>query len=187
MELTPIFITYLKQKLTKNLKFSLLCLAGVLAASCQTQSDPAIRGELSFPDGEVLKLELAVTDQEQTRGLSHRTKEDFPKDRGMLFVYSNNDFRQFWMPETFFDLAIAFLNENFVVMAVENPVAHHTTRIEPIPRTDRYWSRHVLEVRSDSPFAKLLRPGVQLSPKGEEFIDYLKSKSFLGPETPISN
>lgn len=162
-------ITHSKRKLTKNFRWPLILSMGLLLTSCTSgcldnaNSDSAA---LVFPSGETLALELARTPQEQTRGLSDRKKTDFPKDRGMLFVYHRDEFRQFWMPDTYFDLAIAFLDKDFKVLAVENPVPHHPSRQEPIPRTGSYFSRYVLEVRSDSPFAEKLSPGIQLKWKG---------------------
>ena len=118
-----------------------------------------------FPNGEKLDLIIAKTSKEHSQGLSGIKKDEFPKNKGMLFYYESDDFRQFWMPNTHFDLAIAFLDKNFKVLSVESHVPHHPSTKEPIPRTGTYWCRHVLEVRSDSEFAKLLRPGITLKLK----------------------
>lgn len=145
-------------------KLTLIFLLGFLTSCFNTSlSGPSAPSpQLILPSGQIIELELAMTPQEQERGLSGRASESFPPDRGMLFIYQESDFRQFWMPDTYFDLAIIFLDENFRVIALENPVPHHPSRREPVPRTSTYWSRHVLEMRSDSPWVSELKVGAQL-------------------------
>ena len=153
-------------KLTQNLFLLAFSATLLLMSGCrQDQNRPLI----IFPSGETIELEIAITAQEQMNGLSHRKIGDFPKNRGMLFYYDTPGLRQFWMPNTHFDLAIIFLDQDFKVLAYENPVPHHPSRQEPIPRTQRYWAHHVLEVRSDSPVVKELEKGIELKVKKLEY------------------
>lgn len=158
-------LTQRLSKLTKNLsQLSIVILLGVLSA-CQGQEKSPL---LIFPSGKEIQLEIAVTPQEQMRGLSHRQVDDFPKNRGMLFYYDTPGMRQFWMPDTHFDLAIIFLDQDFRIIAFENPVPHHPSREEPVPRTQHYWAHHVLEIRSDSKAVQELQIGLPLKVKGLE-------------------
>ena len=152
-------ITYARQNLTKN--FALLALL-LLALSCHGEEGDKSRYTLRLPSGEEIRLELAMTPQEHTKGLSGRPADALAKDEGMLFVYENPDIRQFWMPDTHFDLTIAFLDKNFRITALERDVPKHPSKEEPIPRTGTYWSYYVLEIRNDSPLAEKLKKDMKL-------------------------
>ncbi|MBL7544465.1 MAG: DUF192 domain-containing protein [Bdellovibrionaceae bacterium] len=54
-----------------------------------------------------LNTEFAITDAEQQLGLMNRT--ELPDNFGMLFIFENNDYRAFWMKDTFVDLSIAYI------------------------------------------------------------------------------
>ena len=53
--------------------------------------------------------ELALTQQEQMRGLMFR--EEMPKDTGMLFYFGRSAPRSFWMKNTLIPLDIIFIAE----------------------------------------------------------------------------
>ncbi len=59
--------------------------------------------------GETFILELAITPQERSRGLSNR--ESLSPDGGMLFVFSQESTLSFWMKETLIPLDIMFLDQ----------------------------------------------------------------------------
>ena len=80
----------------------------------------------------------------------------------MFFYFKNEGPRRFWMPDTYFDLDIFFLDNQFKVIALERKVPHHPGRKEPIPRTKTYMARHVLEIPSDSPIAQYIEKGSEL-------------------------
>lgn len=104
---------------------------------------------------------LAITPEEQARGLSHLKGEEFPEYFGMLFVNSHSAPRSFWMPDTYFDLDILFLNEDFKVVYIDKNVPHHPGRLEnpPIYRTPSIESVYVLEVKAKSPLSDLMQKG----------------------------
>jgi uncharacterized protein len=54
-----------------------------------------------------LMVEIADDPPEQTRGLMERTA--LGEDRGMLFVYPDEEVRSFWMKNTLIPLSIAFI------------------------------------------------------------------------------
>ena len=59
--------------------------------------------------GEVeVRVEIADDLPEQTRGLMERTA--LAEDRGMLFVYSDEEVRSFWMKNTLIPLSIAYMD-----------------------------------------------------------------------------
>ncbi len=107
---------------------------------------------------------ISNTDQQMTLGLSGTKSSEFRKDQAMIFVYKEDGMRKFWMPNTLFDLDIFFIDSQMKVVAVERDVPHHPGIQEPpsIYRTKIYHSRHVLEMRSDSPLAKKLEVGEKI-------------------------
>ncbi len=72
--------------------------------------------EATLPDGSVLTLELALTDEERSRGMMFRPS--LPADRGMLFVFPDSRRRSFWMKDTLIPLDIVYLDETGRVVSV---------------------------------------------------------------------
>jgi uncharacterized membrane protein (UPF0127 family) len=61
--------------------------------------------------GEVeVRVEIADDLPEQTRGLMERTA--LAEDRGMLFVFSDEEVRSFWMKNTLIPLSIAYMDSD---------------------------------------------------------------------------
>ncbi len=117
------------------------------------------------------KLELIIyiaqTDAEQKRGLSGIKQNDFSLNQGMLFPKDEMDYRQFWMPNTYFDLDLFFMNSDFYILDVHRRLKHfpHEGPKNNIPLSKTVFSQHVLEIRSDSPVAKILKPGMKIELK----------------------
>jgi hypothetical protein len=100
-------------------KSSLLALALALlagAASALKVPSGAREAELILPDGAKVRAELALTSAEQERGLMFR--ETLAADRGMLFVFSDGGYKNFWMKNTFVDLDMVFLDSGMKVLKV---------------------------------------------------------------------
>ncbi|MEM1163391.1 MAG: DUF192 domain-containing protein [Pseudomonadota bacterium] len=64
-----------------------------------------------------MDLEVAATARQRSLGLMHR--DSLPRDRGMVFAMPNRNAPGFWMKNTLIDLDIAFLDEGWRVMAIE--------------------------------------------------------------------
>jgi hypothetical protein len=58
--------------------------------------------------GRCFQVELAKTPEERARGLMFRKHLD--KDRGMLFIYEEEDIHPFWMKNTLIPLDILWIN-----------------------------------------------------------------------------
>lgn len=67
--------------------------------------------------GYCFSVEIAKTRASQAKGLMFR--REMPEDKGMLFVYQDEQPRSFWMKNTLIPLDIIFLNENKEVVAIE--------------------------------------------------------------------
>jgi len=122
---------------------------------------------LSTEKGKEIRTVLAISKKNKDQGLSGIKKNSFKKDQAMLFYYKKDGMRKFWMPNTYFNLDIFFLDSKLEVKYIERNVPHHPGFSEPptIYRTKVYFSRHVLEMRSDSDLAKKIQPGHKLNLK----------------------
>ncbi len=110
------------------------------------------------PKGASVELRLALTHKEHTEGLSGLMPKDFSESHGMLFVNPEMGPRRFWMPNTFFNLDIIFLDQNLKIVAIEKNVPAHAGYKEPpaIYQTSTYVAQFVLEIKSGAKFSKVL-------------------------------
>ncbi|MCR9203814.1 MAG: DUF192 domain-containing protein [Halobacteriovoraceae bacterium] len=114
---------------------------------------------LSTNTGRVITAYLARSDQEQTQGLSGIKPDQLADNEAMLFEYEKAGPRSFWMPNTYTNLDIFFLDTNYKVLYVERNVPAHPGMKEPIPRTKTVFAHHVLELKASSPLSKEIKVG----------------------------
>ncbi len=94
----------------------------LLLSSLLMTADLRAENKLKFKNGIIeigkatLKAEFALTGEEQQRGLMNRTQ--IPENFGMLFVFSDDDYRSFWMKNTFIDLSIAYIGANKKILEI---------------------------------------------------------------------
>ena len=71
-------------------------------------------------DGEkvTLEVELAQTEQQQQRGLMERT--ELGKNRGMLFVFDQEQPQSFWMKNTLIPLSIAYIDGSGTIVDIQD-------------------------------------------------------------------
>ncbi len=125
------------------------------------------KGYLSYGLGDGIEINrVLVTDAEHAKGLSGIKPSEFKETEGALFFFKKTGMRNFWMPNTYFDLDIIYLNEDFKILSIDRGVKHHPSRSEPIPRATPTISRHVLEIKSGTALSKILKPGLILKWKG---------------------
>jgi len=149
-----------------------LALTGQLAAGCSQSAQPpqspeepraaAVKVEMPqaiLPDAFVVKLELAVTQQEVADGLMYRPA--LPEDRGMLFIFDADRYPSFWMKNTLIPLDLVFLDAaGSVVDIVANvpPCA-----ADPCPTySPRAPARAVLELAAGTASAHGIERGVAI-------------------------
>ncbi len=82
----------------------------------ENKSSSEFKNIMHVDSGEDFKLEVAETPQERQKGLQNR---DEVEEDGMIFLYSEEDYRSFWMKNTKIDLDIIFLDENKKVVNIE--------------------------------------------------------------------
>jgi uncharacterized membrane protein (UPF0127 family) len=175
-------ITQRKRPLIKNFAvLSLIMLLTPSISSCKSEHVAQKRPEpgvvvanfkdyetkaLATPAGKLIKAYLARSEQQQTQGLSGVKPSELADNEAMLFWYEKPGLRNFWMPNTYTDLDIFFLTEDFEVIHVERKVKAHPGMKEPprIARTPTVYAHHVLELKATSPLSQEIKKGMKLIP-----------------------
>ncbi|NNF29492.1 MAG: DUF192 domain-containing protein [Gemmatimonadetes bacterium] len=73
---------------------------------------------------DTVRAEVASTPEAREQGLMGRL--EVPSGTGMLFVFPETELRSFWMKDTFVSLDIAFINESFEVVDIQQMEAEDT-------------------------------------------------------------
>ena len=115
---------------------------------------------LALPDAFKVRVELAVTREEQSKGLMFR--KELKENRGMLFVFSEAGEKSFWMKNTLVELDIVFLDKDLKV----GKVFHRVTPAGPERGDDvarvSAPAFFVLELAGGTARKHGLRPGARL-------------------------
>lgn len=101
-----------------------LLLALACSACMQTRAGPVNRATVTL-QGHQFSVELATTPDEQARGLMERTF--MAKDHGMLFVFTDDMPRTFWMKDTLIPLDMLFFDSQRRLVAIRADAQPCTT------------------------------------------------------------
>lgn len=122
----------------KRLAFLLfmMVVVGCPVAAQETATDPQLsilkRSKAGMPvialevRGERVEVEVAATSPRRQRGMGGRAR--FPKGTGMLFAHPSASPRSYWMKDCLFNIDVAFLDPNGMIVAV------HEMKVEPPKR-----------------------------------------------------
>lgn len=67
-------------------------------------------------DGKTYKLLTAKNNSERTKGLmNYRNKKELKGADGMMFIFPESDYRQFWNENTYLDLNVYWINNDKVI------------------------------------------------------------------------
>lgn len=154
------------QQIPKNLMLFLLIWGNL--TSCNASSIEHLKSyeqaQLELPTGELIKVYVAKSDSQQRKGLSGVKAKDFVGNVGMLFPEKEMRMRQFWMPETHFNLDIIFMNEDYYILDIHRNLQHSPKK--PTEGNATYskavFSQHVLELKAGSELANKVKPGMVL-------------------------
>ncbi|MCB9091292.1 MAG: DUF192 domain-containing protein [Halobacteriovoraceae bacterium] len=120
---------------------------------------------LQTPSGKKINVYLAITPKQQEQGLSGIRSFEFLENEGMFFFNLDDKSRSFWMPDTYFNLDIFFLDKDLKVVpnGAERNAPYHPGRenLNSVFTTQNYVCRHVLELKS-SKLSKEITPGTKL-------------------------
>jgi uncharacterized membrane protein (UPF0127 family) len=125
-----------------------LIVFGLSAASC----DGGRKTVEMRVNGHVFTVELARTPEERARGLMFR--KSLPENRGMLFVYREDQHLSFWMKNTEIPLSIAFISKDGTIREIRNMEPFSLASVE-----SKNAVRYALEVPQGN-FSRLgIKPG----------------------------
>ena len=115
---------------------------------------PAVRFETTRGTW-IVRVELARTDEERSRGLMFR--RDLQADTGMLFLFAEPAEHSFWMRNTFLSLDLIFIGEDRSVVGVVANAEPRSDKQRGVPQPSKY----VLEVSAGEAFAHAVGPGAR--------------------------
>ena len=86
-------------------------------------------------------------------------------NKTVLIAMNRVSSRRFWMPDTYFNLDIIFLDDSLRIVGIENNVPAHPGFSEPpaIYRTKEYQAKYILETKAGVKFSKKLKSGDKLT------------------------
>lgn len=120
-------------------------------------------GYFSLPDNTKIKVSrVLVDDYARSRGLSGVKSSEFADDEGAIFIFPRKGMRTFWMPNTFFDLDIIYLDDKFKILSIDRNVKHHKSYEGDIPKATPTIAWHVLEIKARTALSKKLNAGMVL-------------------------
>ncbi len=92
--------------------------------------------------GEWFTLDTAITPEKQKRGLGGR--ESIPDDGGMIFIFSTDEVRNFWMLDCLVDIDILYVDRaGFIVSA-------YTMKAQPLQQPGETKTEYETRLRADS-------------------------------------
>lgn len=166
------------QKTLKLIIFLFIAIASVACKDDQVSLEDLRKAKLLLSNGVAVHVTMAITPEEQQKGLSGLRDSDFPDEEGMFFFYLDTGPRRFWMPDTYFNLDIFFIDQNMKVVAIERNVPAHPGMDQsvPIAQTQTYYARHVLELKASSKIAKMINRGDVLTWEKPAIASQIESK-----------
>lgn len=155
----------------RRLLFPLLALALLGCAACDRDANPPVsstpatsfetRFSITF-GGRETRLQIALTDLERTRGLMGRRA--LAPDEGMLFVFSSDEPRSFWMRNVPINISLGYLTadgrlDEIKALYAEDPstIPSRSKRIRYVIELPEGW----FEKNHISPGAQLDLPAVR--------------------------
>ncbi len=137
--------------------FLILFLYPLLLVGC-------MQNKVILPDGTEIEIELAKTREQTERGLMFR--ENLDENKGMLFIFSKDENRYFWMKNTLIDLDIIFVDSKGKIVNIAEKVPHsYIAAPEEEVATAEGFGKYVLEVNSGFSQKHNLKAGDRLNLK----------------------
>ena len=107
----------------------LLIASGLILAGCSKNFNDADTTKVTI-GAEKYELEVARSVDAQRKGLSG--KKELDKNKGMLFIYDQSDYPQFWMKDTLVPLQLIFVDNCTIVEIKEMSVEKDPSKPEAI-------------------------------------------------------
>ncbi|MDH5513402.1 MAG: DUF192 domain-containing protein [Gammaproteobacteria bacterium] len=135
-----------------------------------------VSGAIRLADGPSLRVRLALSESDRTRGLSGVREADFAEDEALLMMAIESKPRVVNMGDTWFDIDVFFLDEGLRVVGLQRHLKAHPGRAEPPPveKSMKVVARHILEMRSDSRYAAMIDLGARLQWQSPPALDEIE-------------
>lgn len=158
--------------------FKLKCLISfLLILNCFIYNIPsfALEGLVKFPSkpGIAVLLEVAVTEEEKSKGLMNRPSLE--SNRGMVFVFRPARTVTFWMKDTLIPLDMIFVNNGRVVKITKNAEPNQTNILYP----SDFEVTEVIEVNGGFSDAQNIVVGDKVRFENISQIDYSKKSKLM--------
>lgn len=92
--------------------------SGAIGEEVETSELPTVTIDASGGEEVEVSVEIAGTDAERQRGLMERT--ELAEERGMLFVFEEEQELSFWMKDTLIPLSIAYIDEEARIVDIQD-------------------------------------------------------------------
>lgn len=132
---------------------AVLVMAGACSGRPGTSGSARVVVETVAGARHPVRVELARTDAERSRGLMHRDRLD--EDAGMLFLFPESEEHAFWMKDTPLSLDLVFIGEDGRIVGIVERAPPRTLDL----RTVGLPSRYVLEVNGGWSAARGVKAG----------------------------
>ncbi|MCG2724754.1 MAG: DUF192 domain-containing protein [Elusimicrobia bacterium] len=114
-----------------------------------------------LPNSQKISVEVASDEKSRQKGLMFR--KSLKQNEGMLFVFDDNSQKHFWMKNTFVDLDIIFIGEDFIINRIFKDIKKTApnmkdSEIEMVSAKGKY----ILELAAGSAKKHRLRPGLKI-------------------------
>jgi len=106
-----------KKKIILGVTLLILCFSSV---ACKSEKLPVKKIEIER-GGQVIavvKAEIAVSQEERSKGLMYR--KSLKDGNGMLFIFDKDEVMSFWMKNTYIPLSIAFIAANGKIIDIKD-------------------------------------------------------------------
>ena len=131
--------------------------AAILLSACNSYQTV----DITLPDGFVVHALVAITPEQKEKGLMFIT--DLPENKGMLFVFEQEEPQLFWMKNTLIDLDMLFIGADKTItqVAAEVPHSYTYTPDSEVARVGGY-GKYVLELSSKTAAKHGVKEGLPL-------------------------
>lgn len=114
---------------------------------------------LDAGDDTLTTVEVAVADEQQERNEGLMNVSELPENRGMLFLFEEQQSLSFWMANTPLSLDIIYVNESMEIVRIHHSVTPYSEESFPSGEPARY----VVEVNGGFCVAHDIREGMRVA------------------------